>query len=1391
MSDPLSPALRDGLSPFRRRVYVLRLVKGAGIIACCVVVILGGALLLDRWAVLSSTARLLVTGAALLTLLAVILWRVLWLARPFGALDLARALEAQHPELEESLTTAIALQHERANGAECSPDLQVDLENLAAERLCRLPLAGFPAQSGVRGAALLGVGCLVAGAVVVGTHANASLLLWRRFVAPTADLPRPSSVRLGVEPGHVSIARGASLEIEATVQEGRPGAVELWVREGGEAWRLKRQLDVRSDGQHAHTFALERLGASFEYRVAAGDFQSATYRVNVRDPAQVRSYRVNYRAPGYAGRALRQTEAPSRQIVALVGTVVEIELEASEELGRVWSRQDQDAALRWQVEGQRARSPELELQRSGTLRLLLEGVDGVTNDWAEELLVLARPDRAPQVELVRPRNPTVRLDEDDFLEIEFLAEDDVHVSQVTLVVEGGATRRFAFLGGAAADGADEAGGGEYGLTGHRLGGGLRIPVAELGLGAGETAPFYLEALDALGQTGVTGRRHLYLRHAPPPPEGYQWLEALRGVATESNRLSSLWSALGARVQETAPALREALVAAGRTALYDLGQRLSDVGYSVRIPSRDRIELLALGRRLRRLAVTTVLELERRLGQKGALPDDAVKDCVAQSDRVFEELRVVSSAVATQLDQEEVEEVYEQVLSLLVGCRRLSAVAAEDEGAESWRGLGEVLRRETVRVGALVGKSVARVGPEGVVGSERDAESRVAHALLEQVVPELDAVVRGGEAKVVRRHALRARALLEVEERTLQRLFDAFGERPGTLGSGRFSSDLQRLSDRLAAEGDDATVPVPVPIEGYFEWPLLEVTEDISELEQRYRPDMDGIFDLVALREVLAERSRRILARRGAVGHGAAGDGLFLARLGEVYLSVRAPQVLGASASRVGHAAELVRDLARDLPHGYGHRDLRRAVRLQREIVGSLEATAQTLGRAREGALSEGVRRAAREVVVLVEDLETAADRLARAPNARSTDGANLGAVAASAARALGDAVAVLDTAAAAVTGVEEAREWLRQQLGATLTDGTVDQGDEGVGPSEDAVALDELLARQANAERLFEQLLGSSDDGGSDAADRAELQKEVDEIAEEVASRFVSLKELMDLVAELLVLEKDGGVYGDSLLRLTVAAGNLEGAREEFSRRCVAQLGHARELAERSRAVREPLSAALPPLAPQSNELRSAEHGLASGAQSAAHQLLAWAEPTAAGGTGDDFEAAEAPLARVEEVSREFVATLRALRVAALDGIAEVERSGAGASSDLAVASRAEEAAQQAAEALRSGQAEAAQRAQRAAGRALSLAASRMRGEQQGASGAPGAGSRSESARVEAGTLEVNERLWRVLPRGAEPPGGNPLEDEAPTVDVAYPASYRTLVRLYREALSAGRRRER
>jgi len=167
------------------------------------------------------------------------------------------------------------------------------------------------------------------------------------------------------------------------------------------------------------------------------------------------------------------------------------------------------------------------------------------------------------------------------------------------------------------------------------------------------------------------------------------------------------------------------------------------------------------------------------------------------------------------------------------------------------------------------------------------------------------------------------------------------------------------------------------------------------------------------------------------------------------------------------------------------------------------------------------------------------------------------------------------------------------------------------------------------------------------------------------------------------------------------------------------------------------------------------------------------------------------PLVRAEEASREFVAALRALRVAALEAIAEVERAGAGFDSDLAISSRAESAARQAAEELRDGSTEAARRAHRTASRALSLAASRMNGEKQGSSGPPGAGTRTESAEALAGAAAGTGHLWRVLPRGAEAPGTNPLEQEPVGVDAAYPASYRTLVRLYREALSTTTARER
>jgi len=277
----------------------------------------------------------LVTAAA-----AVLVWLLTTrlfarLAAPLGDRLLALAVERRHPELGDTLSTAVGLA--AASPAEVDPALLARTMAAASELVGRVD----PRRVFRRGRLLL--------AAAAGTAAAAGLAgvvavqpelaqVWGRRMLFLDDEPWPRRVQLeaeGFRDGVRLVARGSDVElvVKAAAATGRPPEqVDLRIR-GRDGWRTVRMGTRGGVGEDGQRFGhlLEGVGEELELEIRGGDARLKGLRLTVVEPPTLADATVSYTLPAYLGGGQRQPPF-SRTVPVPRGSKVALALTTSKPL---------------------------------------------------------------------------------------------------------------------------------------------------------------------------------------------------------------------------------------------------------------------------------------------------------------------------------------------------------------------------------------------------------------------------------------------------------------------------------------------------------------------------------------------------------------------------------------------------------------------------------------------------------------------------------------------------------------------------------------------------------------------------------------------------------------------------------------------------------------------------------------------------------------------------------------------------------------------------------------------------------------------------------------------------------------------------------------------------
>ena len=317
-ASPLPGVIRDKLLAMDRQHRELAVVSGVGLFLCLASAAVGLCLLADAYGNLSSTWRggfLFSLGCALLGGSWWFVIRPLWRRRSWA--ELAAAVERDHPELKERLTTLIELRGDAEFGRVSSPLMRDMLAKQTVKAVSDVDFtqtlpAGRSLQRGALGLAALAV--LLMPFLIPGERYS---LAWSRLLTPWGNYAWGSRLGFEVLDGDRVVARGSDVALQAKLLGSQPSpetplAASLeWVDDRGVAHR--REMTWNAD-EAAYDITLPRVEQSFRYRVASQRAESREYHITAADRPRIAAWHLDVQPPAYTGLPAQGARCSRRRV---------------------------------------------------------------------------------------------------------------------------------------------------------------------------------------------------------------------------------------------------------------------------------------------------------------------------------------------------------------------------------------------------------------------------------------------------------------------------------------------------------------------------------------------------------------------------------------------------------------------------------------------------------------------------------------------------------------------------------------------------------------------------------------------------------------------------------------------------------------------------------------------------------------------------------------------------------------------------------------------------------------------------------------------------------------------------------------------------------------------
>ncbi|MBT3603903.1 MAG: DUF4175 family protein [Candidatus Latescibacteria bacterium] len=347
----------------------------------------------------SPTSKILLELLIVLgTLYLLIRYAIFPLLSPPSLETLALQLEKHFGGLQQQLISALQLWVEKDQPNQSKALIEAAIEH-ANQDTSHLNFDQIINRRRTQKAALVFVGIALFSFISHATWPIPLESATQRLLQPLTAFERPPDTYITLKPGHAEVVAGEPFEIIANLSGIVPRKAHLFTRENEtQAW-TPLTLPVRQKTAKHRFPAVTR---SFSYYFAAHDNKTQPYTLTVRQRPLVTRVIHHDTFPPY-------TQLPERQnqeggdIVVPIGTSVSLHIETNKPLDKAWLVFDENQHIPAQISKNHAQV-KLNIDKDARYTIQLQDPHLIRNRDPVTYRIVALPDRAPDVRLLRPGN---------------------------------------------------------------------------------------------------------------------------------------------------------------------------------------------------------------------------------------------------------------------------------------------------------------------------------------------------------------------------------------------------------------------------------------------------------------------------------------------------------------------------------------------------------------------------------------------------------------------------------------------------------------------------------------------------------------------------------------------------------------------------------------------------------------------------------------------------------------------------------------------------------------------------------------------------------------------------------------------------------------------------
>lgn len=255
-------------------------------------------------------------------------------------------------------------------------------------------------------------------------------VLWQRFWQPTREISLTKVVTPGLKS---TVPKFESTTIIARLENRIRRQATIWIRDEAGHVSTSPMIPVTNQ-QGDFAFHLSPVDRPFEFRVRAGDGQSAWQQVGIAERPRIENVNFQIVPPAYSRLPVVEQKGLPRRSRALADSRLRLDVQASEPLKEFRLVLADQTSIPVVANATGVFHFEHELKEDLSFTVQLVSQHDLTNEKPPTCQIVTYADQFPTVNLISPLEDVV-VRPDDTIAIEFSAKDDFGIAKAELVVK--------------------------------------------------------------------------------------------------------------------------------------------------------------------------------------------------------------------------------------------------------------------------------------------------------------------------------------------------------------------------------------------------------------------------------------------------------------------------------------------------------------------------------------------------------------------------------------------------------------------------------------------------------------------------------------------------------------------------------------------------------------------------------------------------------------------------------------------------------------------------------------------------------------------------------------------------------------------------------------------